>query len=187
MIRLFRKSRKYPIQKDEKGRSLRKRAFELFDLGYRPADIYHQDLIPIKKSTLYRYFEQWKRNYDHLSLQSMKQYQRNHPEFTDQLVNLLSEYLEIPVEEVYKKLMQPWGLKQLMFSERSDDKIIKTQNKIENRLKAALQLISLIEKIYFYTPEKVNDLVTHLLTLKVDEKLVIMRSQGDLTIRIEVL
>lgn len=41
------------------------RVFKLFDLGHRPADIYHDDiyskLFKLKYRTLIRYYQEWKR------------------------------------------------------------------------------------------------------------------------------
>ena len=51
------KWRKHPIKLDEYGRSLRQKAFALFDGGYRPAQIYKQQLVAASQKTLFRYFE----------------------------------------------------------------------------------------------------------------------------------
>ena len=58
---LFWKKREYPIKRDESGRSLRSQAFELFDQGYRPSQVYKQQLVAASKTTLFRYYEDWKR------------------------------------------------------------------------------------------------------------------------------
>ena len=57
---LWRKRRKYPIKRDQYGRSARQHAFVLFDKKYRPAQIFKQGLIPVPIRTLFRYFEGWK-------------------------------------------------------------------------------------------------------------------------------
>ena len=59
MFQVFYKSRKYPIKYDKYGRSTRQRAFELFDEGWRPAQVARElNMIP---RTAYRYFECWKK------------------------------------------------------------------------------------------------------------------------------
>ena len=57
VVRIFHKSRKYPIITDESGRSARRQAFDLFREGYRPSRILKEDLVPISMKTLLRYFE----------------------------------------------------------------------------------------------------------------------------------
>ena len=53
------KSRKYPIKKDETGKTARRRAFEAFDKGMRPAQV--SRLVDISFRTACRYFTHWKR------------------------------------------------------------------------------------------------------------------------------
>ena len=57
--KLRKKSRKYPIQRDITGRSGRRRAFDAFDKGKRPAQVAGEESI--KPKTAYRYFEDWKK------------------------------------------------------------------------------------------------------------------------------
>jgi hypothetical protein len=54
-----RKSRKYPIKRDEEGLSLRTRCFELFKQGKRPAEVAGE--LKMKKNTAFRYFRDWRR------------------------------------------------------------------------------------------------------------------------------
>ena len=44
------KWRRYPIRRDERGRSLRRQAFDLFDEGHRPAEIFKRYSIDILSS-----------------------------------------------------------------------------------------------------------------------------------------
>jgi len=64
MFNIFRKSRKYPIKYDEYGRASRQQAFALFSEKYRPSQIFRENLIPVPLDTLFRYFEDWKKQRD---------------------------------------------------------------------------------------------------------------------------
>jgi hypothetical protein len=60
-LNLFKKSRKYPIKYNENGESAKKQAFALFGQGIRPSQIFREKRIPVKENTLFRYFEEWKK------------------------------------------------------------------------------------------------------------------------------
>ncbi len=53
---LWLKRRDYPIQRDEYGRSLRQQAFEFFNEGYRPAQIFKNNLVKQYFFVLKHYF-----------------------------------------------------------------------------------------------------------------------------------
>ena len=52
------KHRRNPIKRDREGKSLRRRCFDLFDLGHRPAEVARE--LKMKKNTTYRYYRDWK-------------------------------------------------------------------------------------------------------------------------------
>jgi hypothetical protein len=52
------KSRKYPIKRNEEGLSLRARCFALFEQGKRPAEIAIE--LKTKEATVFRYYRDWK-------------------------------------------------------------------------------------------------------------------------------
>jgi hypothetical protein len=104
---LFWKWRKYPIRRDEEGRSLRQQAFGLFDKGLRPAQVYKQKMLPAKLKTLFRYFEDWKKEGNRLSYQMIRRAMKAVPEFTDDIIRALSKKLKMPIEEVQKRLIKP--------------------------------------------------------------------------------
>ena len=52
---LWFKRRDYPIKRDEYGRSARQQAFALFTEGYRPAQIFKENLVPVPINILFRY------------------------------------------------------------------------------------------------------------------------------------
>ena len=57
---LLRKRRKYPIKRNEFGESARRRAFDCFDRGLRPAQVANE--VGISPRTACRYFADWKRH-----------------------------------------------------------------------------------------------------------------------------
>jgi len=114
------KWRKYPVRRDDDGRSLRQQAFRLFDKGFRPAKIYKQRMIAAKLRTLFRYFEDCKRNKKRLSYQTLRKRMKEIPEFTDDVIKALLEKLKMPIEEVQKRLIMPWGLKEALKGEWPD-------------------------------------------------------------------
>lgn len=109
-----RKSRKYPVQYDDRGQSLRARRFELYDDGKRPVDVAKE--LGMKQSTAYRYFQQWKqlgpnseRKYTYVKglLKQSASY-RNHT------LELFARACGIQQEDLETILAQPHGLRRLM-------------------------------------------------------------------------
>ena len=115
MMFRFRKHRRFPIRRDHSGKSLRQQAFELFDGGSRPSQIYKQQLVPASPRTLFRYYEDWKTENDRPSRTILKRTTRRGPGLTDESIKELSEQLGIPIDEVMALLTrQPWGILQLL-------------------------------------------------------------------------
>jgi hypothetical protein len=110
---LFRKRRRYPIRRDQSGRSLRQQAFELFDGGSRPSQIYKQKLIQASPRTLFRYFEDWKKENNRPSYSILKKAMRRDPGLTEDLLKELSKQMDMPIGEVIALTNQPWGMLQL--------------------------------------------------------------------------
>ena len=144
----WRKSRKYPIKRDEFGQSARQQAFALFREGYRPSQIDKQEMIPVSINTLFRYYEDWKKLPQNFKLKYLIQKIRlkNDTEFSHKFVQELAEFLGMSWEEATTRLHQPWSLKQLLLGEWPNYRRQKTQSEQERRLKAALELICLHEK-----------------------------------------
>ena len=109
-----RRRRRYPIRRDRSGRSLRQQAFELFDAGSRPSDIYNGELVQASPRTLFRYYEDWKRENNRPSPSMLKKATTRYPELTETRAMELSEQLGMPVAEVVAWAQQPWGLIQLL-------------------------------------------------------------------------
>ena len=107
--------RKYPIQRDERGRSLRKRCFEYFDDGMRPAEVIEE--MKMKKSTVDTYFRDWKRlgpnfkrQYDFIKNTLLKK----DSEDREYNLDLFSRVFGITQEELENILLKPSGLKRLL-------------------------------------------------------------------------
>lgn len=128
------KRRRYPIKRDDRGRSLRQQAFELFNNKLRPTEIYKQQLMRAKLTTLFRYYEDWKRKGDHVSYRITKKVMKENPDFTQQMIMALSEHLEMPVQEVIRRLQRPWGLKQALRGQWPDNWLKREQSDAEARL-----------------------------------------------------
>jgi len=152
MLKIFHKSRKYPIISDESGRSARRQAFDLFTEGYRPSQISKEGLVPISIKTLLRYFEDWKKQKHRISRSIFKKILMGNPDSTEKYVQLLAEYFEVSTQDIIVRLQRPWGIEQLTRSELPDNKLVRLQSEKEARLEAALRLIFL-ENDYAVIPQ----------------------------------
>lgn len=116
MMRLFRtrKSRKYPIQYDDRGQSLRARCFQRFDEGERPIKVARE--LEMKESTAKRYFQDWKKhgpNFDKQYAFTQGLFKKTAPD-RDYNIDLFARAFGIPKEELEAILAKPYGLRQLM-------------------------------------------------------------------------
>ena len=176
------KSRKYPIIRDEYGRSARQQAFSLFHDRYRPSEIFKQQLIPVPITTLYRYYEDWKKQGKKLPYFTYRKFFREHPEFSEQYITMLAEYFEVPQEKIIRRMQQPWGLIDLSKGELPDKRLKRTQSEIEDRLEAALRLISLREHLYRNSPKEIKELLIRIVRLKDKTDLIISHVNGKIMI-----
>lgn len=160
------KRRRYPIKRDEHGRSARQRAFEAFDHGKRPSEVAR--LVGVSPRTAYRYFADWKKLPKNLDLRyrMMKTIRKDSQEFSKETVESLSAYLEMSEEEVRERLEKPWGLKHLLMGKWVDLRQEREAGEAEARLQAALALINLIESAGV-SPEQI---LKHLLALEADSR-----------------
>ncbi len=145
-MKLFRlKSRKYPIKKDAHGRSARHRAFKEFDKGKRPAEIIRA--VDISLQTACRYFADWKKRPKNFNIHynGLRYKVKNDSEFSDLLVDQLVEYLGMSREEVISRLSKPWSIKQFIMGKWPNPKKEKAQGERESRLRAALDIVGLLE------------------------------------------
>jgi hypothetical protein len=141
---LFRKSRRYPIKRDEYGRSARQRAFNAFDDGKRPAEV--AKLVEISTKTACRYFADWKKipkNYN--QRYTLFKAIKNDTELSEKIIDEISKYLGISRNEVIERLHKPWAIKQYLMGEWPNPAKEKRQSPQEQRLEAALGHIKLFE------------------------------------------
>ena len=110
----FSKHRKYPIRRDKSGRSLRQQAFDFFDEGSRPYQLYKQKLVQASPRTLFRYYKDWKKINNHPSDSILKKAMRREPVLTEDLVKELSEQMDMPIKEVTAMVSQLWGMLRLL-------------------------------------------------------------------------
>ena len=146
--KLRRRRRKYPIKRDESGKTARRRAFELFDNGKRPAEVAY--LVGITKRTGFRYFQDWKKlgpNFE-ARYTIVKKVLDSSPKHHEGAVKMICELLGLPEEEVRARFQEPWGLKRFMmdrWSTKETDTNSTEQSKEWARFKEALDLIYLTE------------------------------------------
>ena len=141
-----RRRRRYPIRRDERGRSARRRAFDLFDLNRTSAEAARE--IGISLRTAYRYRSDWnglQKNLETKYWLVRKTYQRKQG-FSDEMVKKLSEYFGWSEEEVIVRLEKPWGIKQLVMGKWEQARGREVQSQMEARLDAGLRLVGVIER-----------------------------------------
>ena len=106
--------RKYPIRRDEYGRSAHMGAFARFDRGERPSKVALE--VGISARTAYRYYQSWKKVPRDLELwyRLMKTARKAGRVWPQGFVERLALALGVPPEEVTEELQKPWGLKRLL-------------------------------------------------------------------------
>ena len=164
----FKKSRKYPIKYDEYGRSARRQAFQLFSQGHRPMQIYKTDLIPVPLKTLFRYYEDWKKQKHKIPYSTLRRYMKESPEFSERFIGILADYFDVSDEEITLRIQRPWGLSSLSKGELPDRRLYRIQSEIESRLEAALRFIYLWERIHQNSPKQIRRFILQILGLKDD-------------------
>ena len=177
MVFFRRKKRKYPIKRDNRGLSIRQRAFSLFDEQFRPSQIYKQQLLKAKPKTLLRYYEDWKKKGDHISYLVIKSRMKKNPDLTEYVIKALSVTLDMPVEEVIKRLEKPWGLKQALRGQWPNHRLEREQNDVESRLNGGLWLMHAAE-VFHNSPREFVELILELITLNANTTLEITK-KGD--------
>ncbi|MFC2004817.1 hypothetical protein ACFLUY_01190 [Chloroflexota bacterium] len=110
----FKKSRKYPIIRDDNGQSLRKQCFEQFEELRRPVEVARE--LGMKESTAIRYFHDWKRlgpNFERRYSYVQGLLKKTSPD-RDRSLELFARAWGIQIEELETILIQPNGLRRLM-------------------------------------------------------------------------
>ena len=141
VFKIFRqKKRKYPIQRDRDGLSLRARCFTLFDQGKRPVKVAEE--MKMKETTVNRYFRDWKRlgpDFERTYAYVQSLFKKSAPN-RDKNIELFAGQLGISNQQFTDILSQPHGLRRLMTG-----KIKLSVRDIEShKLSVALELAILI-------------------------------------------
>ena len=181
---LFWKKREYPIKRDENGRSLRSQAFYFFDKGCRPSQIYKDQLVVTSKNNLYRYFEDWKKKKGLDDARMLRQIMKKNPDFNKRMIATISKHLEMPVEEVIKRLGRPWGLIQWLRGQWPNPRLEREQSGIETRLSTALWFVHFAD-LCRNTPDQISWLLAELSTMTENKKLEVTKEGGVLIIKCE--
>jgi hypothetical protein len=180
----FKKSRKYPIKRNEFGESARQQAFTLFLNGFRPAQIFKDKMVPVKKTTLFRYHSDWKKEQQVPSYSVIRKLRKSHPEIADDTIKMLAEVLNISEGEAISYWNKPWGVKQLLSGEWPRADRAEIQGKIQSRLVASLEIIRLAEK-FKSSPEQFTDVLIQIAMLKENTRLEITKENGEIIIKID--
>ena len=143
----YKDQRRYPIQRDEDGQSLRQRCFTLFKRGKKADEV--AVILRMKLSTARRYYSEWNRCPPSRegTYKSIKQGLKKSGDLSPNIVGMIGKSLGIPEWEVLSMISRPYGLKQLIMGDLVQQKKKKSYNSQEERLEAALSLVVLHEKL----------------------------------------
>ena len=143
--KLFRKRRGYPPKRDVFGQSARKRAFQCFNQGMKPAQVAPK--VAISTRTAGRYFADWGKLPRGLEAQysSLKYLLKHSAVFKEKFPETIAQGLGMSVPEVTVRLQKPWGLKQLLMGKWPNYIEEKRQSEAQTRLGAALDLVKFME------------------------------------------
>ena len=184
---LWFKRRDYPIKRDEYGRSARQQAFDLFTEGYRPSKIFKENLIPVPIKTLFRYYEDWKKQKHRTSLSLIKKWIKEDREFSEKVIRMLADYFEVSPQDIILRLQKPWGIMRLTKGELPDKKLERSRNEAEERLEGALRLMYFTENIFRNPPRQIGRFIYEILTLTDNTAVTISKAKGKIMIRKEKL
>jgi hypothetical protein len=187
MTKIFHKSRKYPIVRDEDGRSTRRQAFDLFTEGYRPSQVFKEGLVAISMKTLLRYFEDWKKQKRLIPRSLFRKIMMGSPDSTEKYVQMLADYYEVPPEVIAIQLSKPWGIERLTKGELPYIKLERSRSEAEERLEGALRLVSISENIFRNPPKQINRFMFELMTLDDNTIMTILKVDGRIMIKKEKL
>jgi hypothetical protein len=106
------KRRKYPIIRDEKGKSARKRCFEMFEEQFPFEEI--AAATGAKLDTVYRYHRQWSKNPEiETTIKYFKKLLNPLAPNRERQIELIAQVLGFSKEQVETTLRQPHGLRRL--------------------------------------------------------------------------
>ncbi len=110
----IKRTRKYPIKRDEKGLTLRARCFALFDQGKRPVEVAVE--LKAKEAAVFRYFRDWKKlgpNFEKRYAFVKSLFRKDEPD-REKNIELFSRMCRIPKEQFEAILSTPHGLRRFV-------------------------------------------------------------------------
>jgi hypothetical protein len=139
------KSRKYPIKRDEFGESARSRAFAAFDRGLRPAEVART--VDISLRTACRYFTDWKKLPKDLEsrYQMAKALLKSDSGLSRDVITMVAVAMDMPEKEVEARLQEPWGLRQILTGLQLRHPERRTNTGPKTRIEAAVAIIAALE------------------------------------------
>jgi hypothetical protein len=146
-VPLVQKGRRYPIQKDEEGQSLRQRCFKLFSRRRNAREA--AEILGMKLATARRYYSEWNRCppiYEE-TYKSLRNELKRKGEISPEIIRTLKEALNMPECQIVDILSQPYGLQSLLKGKYVRIRKQELYGKQEMRLEAALQLVVNLEQI----------------------------------------
>ena len=138
--------RRYPIQRDENGQSLRQRCFRLFKQGKNSREV--AIILQMKLSTARRYYSEWNRCPPHLEAiyKGLKKELKTKGELSPKIIGMLQDALGMPEWEIVNILSRPNGLKSLLMGKFVRTRKRQIYNTQEQRLEAAISLVVMYEQ-----------------------------------------
>ena len=142
-----RDNRRYPIRRDESGKSLRQRCFVLFKQGKSAKEA--AVIMHMKLATARRYYSQWNECPPALqeTYRFVKQDLKKKGDLSPRIIGMISKALGIPEWEAIKMVSRPYGLKQLIMGDLIRQRKKMSYRTQEQRLEAALSLVILYEQL----------------------------------------
>ena len=113
-VPLTHRGRRYPIQRDEEGKSLRQRCFKLFKQGKNPREL--AEILGMKLPTARRYFSQWNGCSPALEAiyRGLRKELQTKEGLSPRIIGMLSTAMGMPKWQIVDILYRPHGLKSLL-------------------------------------------------------------------------
>lgn len=145
ILRVTTGKRRYPVKRDEQGRSARQRAFVLFDQGCTPAGVAAQ--VEISARTARRYHADWKkRPHDYPIRYTLMKMALRDQHLRLSMAQAVASDLKLPVRTVLPYLSRPWAAKQLLTGEWRNWAAEERERRERLRLQAATEVIEMYER-----------------------------------------
>ena len=145
-VPLTHQGRKYPIQRDEEGQSLRQRCFRLFKQGKNAREA--AEFLDMKLATAHRYYSEWNQCPPALeaTYKYLKKELKKKGGLSPRIIGILHDAMGMPEWEIVDILSRPNGLKSLLMGKFMEMRKQQLYSKQEQRLEAALRLVVFLEQ-----------------------------------------